>query len=68
MGWTPAEVRRCTVWEFWAAWEGWLSANTTESAAAPLTRSELDEIVKTYDPNAPARPRAERSKTRKIGT
>lgn len=49
MGWTPAEVDRCTPFEFLAALEGWKRTNgfEDEGPAAP-SAAEHDELVAKY--------------------
>lgn len=43
MGWTVHDVKRASVWEFFAAWQGYVDANTPKQAAK-LTAAEADEL------------------------
>jgi hypothetical protein len=43
MGWTVHDIKRASVWEFFAAWQGYVDANTPKEAAR-LTESEAVEL------------------------
>ncbi|SFV33167.1 hypothetical protein SAMN05216456_1907 [Devosia crocina] len=43
MGWTVAEVKRTSMWEFWAAWHGYVNANSPKEGNK-LSESEKDYI------------------------
>jgi hypothetical protein len=47
MGFTPAEVDACSLWEFLAARDGWIRANSTEGERPP-TPEEHDALVEKY--------------------
>jgi len=44
MGFTPAQVDACSLWEFLAARDGWVAANTSQESAAP-TPEEHDTML-----------------------
>jgi len=44
IGLTPREVDQLSMWEFMAAVEGWIKANTTEESSGTLGSKEADEI------------------------
>ena len=49
MGWTPAEVRRTSLSDFAAALDGFArSKGVEEGATDPLTRAELDDLLRRY--------------------
>lgn len=43
MGWTVAEVKATSMWEFWSAWHGYIQANTPKQANK-LSETEKDSI------------------------
>jgi len=43
MGWTVRSVKAASLWEFFAAWHGYVEANTPQDKAK-LTESEADEL------------------------
>ena len=43
MGWSAADVRASGVWEFWAAWNGYVAANTSKDGAK-LTEAQKDDL------------------------
>lgn len=51
MGWKPFELYRTTVWEFWQAWDGWYALNAGGDNSDPMTRSELETLIREYGPN-----------------
>ncbi len=49
MGWRPWEVRRATIAEFRAAYEGFKAFHGGgEDGSAPLSRAELDDLKARY--------------------
>ncbi len=44
MGFTPQEVNAMSMWQFNAALEGYVAANTAGESAGKLSQSEADEI------------------------
>jgi hypothetical protein len=44
MGFTPAEVDACSLWQFLAARDGWIKANTVERDQTP-TPEEHDALI-----------------------
>ena len=47
MGFTPAQVDACSLWEFLAARDGWIAANTVQESAAP-TPEEHDAMIEKW--------------------
>lgn len=47
MGFTPSEVDACSLWEFLAARDGWIAANTTKQDRAP-TPEEHDAMIEKW--------------------
>ena len=45
MGFSPAEVDGCSLWQFLAARDGWIKANTTEDSSRPPTPEEHDALI-----------------------
>jgi hypothetical protein len=45
MGWTPAQVDTCSLWEFLAARDGWIKANTVSDGPGPPTPEEHDAML-----------------------
>jgi hypothetical protein len=43
MGWTSQEVKAASMWEFFAAWHGYVEANTPQDKAK-LTEREAEEL------------------------
>lgn len=43
MGWTVSEVKRTSMWEFWAAWNGFVQANSPKEGNR-LSEGEKDYI------------------------
>lgn len=43
MGWSAADVDAASVWQFWAAWNGYVAANTSKDGAK-LTESQKDDL------------------------
>lgn len=41
MGMSPAAVDACTLWQFQAARDGWMAANSSEEAAAPAMDDDV---------------------------
>jgi len=48
MGWTPSEVDACSIWEFLAAREGWLEANTAPEETAAPSGVEHDAMLRKW--------------------
>ncbi len=44
MGWSVFEVKATSMWEFWAAWLGFIRANTPETSAS-LSRQDKEELL-----------------------
>jgi hypothetical protein len=44
VGLTPRDVDRLSMWEFMAAVEGWIKANSSEDSSGSLGSKEADEI------------------------
>jgi hypothetical protein len=51
MGWRPADVYRTTVPDFWAAWLGWTRFHAAPAKPDPMTRRELDDLLRKHAPN-----------------
>lgn len=51
MGWTPAQVDSCSLWQFLAARDGWIAANTPDQSKPP-TAAEHDAMVEKWSPIA----------------
>lgn len=45
MGWTPAEVDACFLWDFVAAFRGWKSFHSAPNGPRPPTADEFDAAV-----------------------
>lgn len=45
MGFTPAEVDDCSLWQFLAARDGWITANTIDEGPKAPTPEEHDALV-----------------------
>lgn len=43
MGWSAADVDAASVWQFWAAWNGYVAANTSKDGAK-LTEAQKDDL------------------------
>jgi hypothetical protein len=43
MGWTAQQVDRTSMWKFWAAWHGYVRANTPQQGNK-LSETEKDRI------------------------
>ncbi|MGV8830345.1 MAG: hypothetical protein ACOH2N_00075 [Devosia sp.] len=43
MGWAVHDVKRCSMWEFFAAWHGYVDANTPKDNKK-LTATEADDL------------------------
>jgi len=41
---SPAEFKACSPWEFQAAVDGWVDANTTDEDGPSLSDTEKDEL------------------------
>ena len=48
MGWTAQDVKAASMWEFFAAWNGYVDANTPQDKAK-LTEAEADELFAWID-------------------
>jgi hypothetical protein len=48
MGFTPAQVDACSLWEFLAARDGWIKANTVDDKTRAPTPEEHDALVEKY--------------------
>jgi hypothetical protein len=48
MGWTPAEVDACSLWEFLAARAGWLEANSAPEDRPAPSADEHDAMVEKW--------------------
>ncbi len=44
MGFTPQEVNGMSVWQFLAAADGYIQANSSEEGGSRLTEAEKDEL------------------------
>ncbi|MET3601811.1 hypothetical protein [Martelella mangrovi] len=44
MGFTPQQVNEMSMWQFNAALEGYVEANSADESAGKLSQSEADEI------------------------
>lgn len=53
MGWTVAEVKSASMWEFWSAWHGFVRANTP-SKPGKLSETEADALFDWIDGGAQA--------------
>ena len=51
MGFSPAAVDGCSLWEFLAARDGWIKANTVADQERPPTPEEHDALVEKYAVN-----------------
>jgi hypothetical protein len=47
MGFTPAQVDGCSLWEFLVCREGWIAANCPEETAAP-TPEQHDAMIEKW--------------------
>ena len=43
MGWSAADVDAASIWQFWAAWNGYVNANTPKEGAK-LTEAQKDDL------------------------
>jgi hypothetical protein len=48
MGWTPAQVDACSLWEFLAARAGWIAANSAPEEMPPPTAAEHDAMLEKW--------------------
>lgn len=49
MGWTPAEVDACSFWQFLAARDGWVAANSPpDEAMPPPTAAEHEAMLRKW--------------------
>jgi hypothetical protein len=48
MGWTPRDVDACSLWEFLAARDGWVLANSLPDQAKPPTPEEHDAMLEKW--------------------
>ena len=48
MGFTPAQVDACSFWEFLAARDGWVTANSPPDQARPPTEAEHDALIRKW--------------------
>jgi hypothetical protein len=49
MGWTPQQVDACSLWEFLAARDGWIKANSPEdNKPPPPTASEHEAMMQKW--------------------
>jgi len=45
MGFTPAQIDACSLWEFLACRDGWIAANSSPETAPPPTAAEHDAML-----------------------
>ncbi|HEY1878430.1 MAG TPA: hypothetical protein VGG68_00710 [Caulobacteraceae bacterium] len=45
MGFTPAEVDGCSIWQFLAARDGWIRANSMDDDVGPPTPEQHDAMI-----------------------
>jgi hypothetical protein len=48
MGFTPAQVDACSLWEFLACRDGWIAANTLDAEASAPTAAEHDAMLEKW--------------------
>lgn len=48
MGFTPSQVDACSLWEFLAAREGWIAANSAPDQAPAPTADEHDAMMRKW--------------------
>lgn len=58
MGMAPTEVDRQSLWQFSAAWNGYVGAHSSQQGGAKLTAAEVDELFDWIDqPPSAAEPK-----------
>jgi hypothetical protein len=45
MGFTPAQIDACSLWEFLACRDGWINANSAPEQTPPPTAAEHDAMI-----------------------
>ena len=48
MGWTPAQVDACSLWEFLIARDGWIKANSAPDKLGPPSPEEHDAMLEKW--------------------
>jgi len=48
MGWSPREVDACSFWEFLAARDGWIAANSPSDEKHAPTAAEHDAMIEKW--------------------